>query len=453
VGRQKRQPVLFAGLYDKPVAVEFTQPRQSSDGGVILLDAMDRKMGLVRAMAQAVRDKRQSGKITYSIESLIRERVFGIACGYPSGNDAEHLAHDPAMKLVSHLRDGRLASQPTLSRFENDVTRTDLFRMALAISGTVIDRERRKRKPRQVRRITIDMDPTDDPTYGDQQQTFFNAFYDTWCYLPMITTIQFEDEAEEYQVAPVLRPGNAKGSLGAIGILKRLVPRLEQAFPNAAIVVRLDGAFATPEVLTWLEANDLLYVVNMGKNSVLKAHAEPLMKRARKRAVKSGHTETLYGEVQYKAGRWKQARRAIIKAEVVALEGRELRDNPRFVITNFKTSPRHVYRFYRERGDMENRIKELHHDLRFDLTSCTAFNANQLRNLLTVAAYALYQQLRYEARRTELACAQVGTLRERLIKVAARITESVRRIVLALPETFGWYDVWTRLAHNLGAVT
>jgi hypothetical protein len=254
-------------------------------------------------------------------------------------------------------------------------------------------------------------------------------------------------------VAPVLRPGNARGSLGAIGILKRLLLRLQKAFPAATILVRLDGAFATPEVLDWLDANDLLYVVNMAKNSVLKADAEPLMKKVRKLAQETGRTATLYGQTRYQAGKWKQPRRTVIKAEVVLNDRGERRDNPRFVITNLRLSPKNVYRFYRQRGDAENRIKELHYDLRFDLTSCTSFEANQLRNLLTAAAYALFQQLRYQARRTDLARAQVGTLRERLIKVATLVKESVRRILLQMPKTFAWYDEWTSLACRLGAVT
>jgi hypothetical protein len=452
MGKPKRQSVLFAGLYDKPVSVEFTGPHQSSDGGVLLLDALDQKLGLMDRMTQAIRDSRQSGKVTYSMESLLRERVFAIACGYPKCDDADRLAHDPALKMVCHVRDGRLASQPTLSRFENEVRRTDLFRMGLAITDTVIEAEARKRIVRKVRRITVDMDPTEDPTYGDQQLTFFNAYYDNWCYLPMVTTIQFEDAADQIQVAPVLRPGNAKGSLGSIGILKRLIPKLRKSFPFATLVVRMDGAFATPEVLTWLESNDLLYLVNMAKNSVLKGEAASLMRKVRKEAGQTGRTATLFGETLYKAGKWEQKRRAIIKAEVVMLEGREPRDNPRFVITNLSLSPKNVYRYYRSRGDMENRLKELHYDLRFDLTSCSSFKANQLRNLLTAAAYALYQQLRHQVRRTDLARAQVGTLRDRLIKVAAVIKESVRRIVVELPETFAWYDIWTRLARGLGAV-
>jgi len=177
------------------------------------------------------------------------------------------------------------------------------------------------------------------------------------------------------------------------------------------------------------------------------------MNGARKLAKDTGRTATLYNETLYKAGKWKRYRRAVIKAEVVVNDKGELRDNPRFVITNLDLTPQNVYHYYRERGDAENRIKELHYDLRFDLTSCTSFQANQLRNLLTGAAYALYQQLRYAARRTEFARSQVGTLRDRLIKIGTVIKESVRRILLEMPKPFAWYDTWTRLAREVGAVT
>lgn len=451
MGKRIQQRVLFEGLYDKPASVEFTQPHQSSDGGVILLDAIDQKLKLSTRLTSAVREWRQSGKVVHSLEELIRHRVFAIACGYPDGCEAGRLRHDPALRLVCHQRAEALASQPTLSRFENGVRRTDLLRMGYALTDTVIDAQRRNRKPRKVRRITIDMDPTEDPTYGDQQLTFFNAFYDNWCYLPMITTIQFDHEPEQFLVAPVLRPGNAPGSMGALGILKRLLPRLQTAFPRAEIFVRMDGAFSTPEVFTWLEKTRLHYVVNMAKNSVLGRFSEPLMKRVRRSVESSGVTQREFGEAMYQALTWSHPRRAIIKAEVIALEGRDPRDNPRFVITNLPWTPQRTYRFYAARGDMENRIKELHDGLRFDLTSCSSFLANQLRNLLTAAAYVLFQQLRHEARNTSCASAQVSTLRERLIKLGARIVESVRRLVIAAPEAYPWYPAWRTVALRLGA--
>ncbi len=450
---KNRQSVMFEGLADKPVVVEFTAPEISSDGGVVLLKAADDLMGLTASLAMSIHDSRQVSKVEHEIQEMLRERVYGIACGYPDCNDAAHLSRDPAVLLACGRRGEALASQPTLSRLENGVGATDLMRLGYAMTDTVIAREQKKRNPKKVTRITIDMDPTEDPTYGDQQLTFFRAYYDNWCYLPMITTVQFDDEDEHHLVAPVLRPGNASRGAGATSILKRLVPRLRDAFPNAAIYVRMDGEFANPGVLAWLEENGLHYLVNVGKNSVLMRFAEPLMKEARELTGKSGMTGKIYGETRYKAGKWKHDRRVIIKAEVTCHEGRDPRDNPRFVVTSLKWKPRAVYQFYALRGDVENRIRELKHGLRFDLTSCTSFKANQFRDFLAGAAYILLQEIRYQARRTDCARAQVWTLRERLLKVAVTVAESVRRILVEAPRACAWAGTWRLVASRLGAVT
>ena len=202
------------------------------------------------------------------------------------------------------------------------------------------------------RRITIDLDPTDDPTHGAQQLTFFNGFYDTWCYLPLLAFVTFGREAEQYLCAAVLRPGNAVASEGAVALLSRLLPLLRRAFPRARFLVRLDAGFATPEVFDFLDTCPRLdYVVSMPKNAVLVRHAEPAMTRARARSARSGRTEHVYGETHYAAGSWKRQRRVVIKAEVVRLAGREPRDNPRFVVTNLGRPPRSVYeKVYCARG-------------------------------------------------------------------------------------------------------
>lgn len=451
MSERSQQSVLFEKLLDKPVCVVFTAPDQSCDGGVLLLKGIDERMGLTERMAQALRDGRQPGKVEHPLQEMLRERILGIACGYPDANDAARLTKDPAMQLACERRGESLASQPTLSRFENAPRSTDLFRLGVAFTEAVIERERQKRRGRKVRRITLDMDSTEDRTYGDQQLTFFNAFYDNWCYLPMVTTVQFNDEPEHYLVAPLLRPGNAKGSLGAIGILKRLLPRLRAAFPKAKIFVRMDGGFAEAPVLTWLEAHRIGHTVNMPKNSVLKGLAEPWMPALRKQVRQSGWTQTAFAEATYQAGKWERPRRIIIKAEVVALIGRDPRDNPRFVITNLPWKPKKVYRFYALRGDAENRIKELKDGLRFDLTPCPSFRANQFRNLLVAAAYALCQQLRHEARGTACERAQVWTLRERLLKLAVTIRETVRRIWIEAPKTYAWLTAWQTVAVRVGA--
>jgi len=448
---QSPQRVLFEELFDKPAVVEFTAPDQSSDGGALLLRAVDERLRLTERIAGVINDDRQPGKIVHDLLPMLRERVYGIACGYPDCNDAARLGADPIFRLICERRDGSLPSQPTLSRFENAVSRTDLMRVGYALTDVVVDQQRRRRKPSTVQRIVVDLDPTNDPTYGSQQLTLFNGFYDCWCYLPMIVTFQLDHDKPQYLVAPVLRPGNAPASLGAIAILKRLIARLRAAFPNARLIVRADGAFATPEILQWLEDQHLLYVINLPKNRLLEAYAEVPLRTARKQAQRRQRTFRVWDHTLYKANRWPQYRRLIIKAEVTILPGREPRDNPRFLVTNLRGSPQKVYRFYAARGDMENRIKELKDALRFDLTSCGSFQANQFRNLLTAAAFILYQQLRDDARATECADAQIGTLRERLIKIGVRLRESVRRIWIEAPRAFVWYDAWRVVALRLGA--
>jgi hypothetical protein len=449
-----RQTVVFNDLFGKQVVARFDQPDSSSDGGALLLKACDERLGLTHAIAACISDTRQPGKVVHSIEDLVRQRVFALACGYEDCNDAARLAGDPLHKLLvdrDPLSGDALASQPTLSRFENALDRRTLVRMGHALADTVIERHRRRLRGR-VRRITLDLDPTDDPTHGAQQLTFFNGHYDSWCYLPMAAFAQFDDEPEQYLLAYLLRPGNAKAGLGATGLLRQLVARLRRAFPKARLRVRLDGGFAAPELFKFLEAERLEYVVAMGKNSVLEAKAEPLMVQARARSAATDRTAHVYGDCRYAARTWKRERRVVIKAEVVRLAGREPKDNPRFVVTNLRGSPRRIYQqVYCQRAHIENRIKELHHGLAIDRTSCSRFWANQFRALLTAAAYALFQELRLHARGTTMARAQVGTLRLNLLKLGVWLERSVRRIVLHLPDSAPWRSDWCRIARSLGA--
>ncbi|MCI0437220.1 MAG: IS1380 family transposase, partial [Gemmatimonadetes bacterium] len=345
-----------------------------------------------------------------------------------------------------------LASQPTISRFENRVGVQELYAMGRELAATVIDRHRQRLHGR-ARRITIDLDPTDDPTHGAQQLTFFNAHYDSWCYLPLLAFVTFDEEVEQYLCAAMLRPGNVPASRGARGLLRRLLDLLRAAFPNARFLVRLDGGFATPEILDVLDAEPRLnYVVAMAENSRLTPLAALAMVEARAQSEDSGQTAHVYTEARYAARTWDQERRVVIKAEVVRLPGRTPRDNPRFVITNLRQSPRFVYEHvYCARGDLENRIKELHDGLQIDRTSCCRFWANQFRVLLTAAAYVLMQELRLRAARTAYARTQVTGLREHLLKLGVHVVVSVRRIVLHLPTATPHLDAWRHIALALGA--
>jgi hypothetical protein len=345
-----------------------------------------------------------------------------------------------------------LASQPTLSRFENGAGRADLFRMAVALADRVIERHRRRRRGR-ARVVTIDLDQTEDPAHGQQQLAMFNGYYGEWCYLPLLGFVSFDDEADQFLVAAVLRPGNSPDKVGSLGVLSRLLPRLRSAFPKARFRVRLDAGFAAPEVLDFLDAEgDVDYAVAMGKNSVLLGRSGKHMAKARRLSKASGATEHVYGETLYAAKTWPHRRRIIIKAEVTRHPGRDPKDNPRFVVTNMTQTTRWVYEdFYCGRGEVENRIKELHHGLEIDRTSCSRFLANQLRVLLTAAAYVLMQELRLRAARTTLARAQVSRLRDAVLKIGARVTTSVRRIVLHLPASHPYGHAWGLIARSLGA--
>jgi hypothetical protein len=447
---------LFPGIFRKPVVAQFDQREGSSDGGALLLKAADRRYGLVSGLASCLRDERQAGKVDHSFRELVAQRVFSIACGYPDANDSARLSGDPIHKMLLDRDpiEGRdLASQPTLSRFENGVGVKELYRAGEFLAESVIRRHARRLR-RRAYRVTIDLDPTDDPTHGAQQLSFFNGHYDTWCYLPVLGFVSFNDEAEQYLCAAVLRPGNVTAAVGAVALLRRLVGMIRRHLPGVRIRVRLDGGFAHPAVLEFLDAQPRLeYVVAMAKNAVLKRVAETGMRRARRLSRRSGQTEHIYGEVRYAARKWPRLRRIIIKAEVVRAADKDPKDNPRFVITNLKQSSQWIYeRVYCQRGDVENRIKELH-EIEIDRTSCTSFWANQFRVLLAAAAYVLMQELRLHAAHTSCARAQVWMLRERLLKLGARIVGSVRRLVVHLPASFPFVATFRQVALALGAAT
>jgi hypothetical protein len=446
--------LLFPDLFAKPAVLKFDQRQGSSDGGAVLLKAAERRYGLIEGFAGCLEDKRQASKVDHSLKQLLAQRVFSIACGYADANDSGRLAADPVHKMLlgrDPVTGLDLASQPTLSRFENSVDRKQLYRMGEALASSVIERHA-KRLRGHARRVTIDLDPTDDPTHGAQQMSFFNGHYDSWCYLPVMGFVSFNDEAEQYLCAAVLRPGNVTAPVGAVGILRRLLMMVRHFFPGTRIRVRLDGGFAHPELLDFLDAEPgLEYVVAMASNAVLQREAEDAMLVARVLAEVTGETEHIYSETSYAAKTWPRERRMIFKAEVVRADGKEPKDNPRFVITNMQQTPQWIYEeVYCQRGEIENRIKELH-ALEIDRTSCSSFWANQFRVLLTAAAYVLMQELRLCAAGSNCSRAQVWTLRERLLKLGARVMVSVRRMVLHLPASFPFLPAFQQVATALGA--
>ncbi len=446
------QGVLFASGLSRRIEVQFDEPDTTSDGGAVLLAQVDRSLGLTSSLARAVREWRSDSRIEHSLESLVRQRVFGIACGYADCNDSARLRHDPMQQELAGTAETHLASQPTLSRFERQVSRGSLLRMGATLTDSVIERLK-KRHPR-ARRITLDLDSTVDPTHGRQQLSLFHGKYGTWCYLPQLCFATIDGDPEQYLLAALLRPGTAHEVDGGLWLIRRMVERLRAAFPMAKVRVRLDAGFSGPELFALLKELKVEYVVSMAGNPVLARRSAKLVEFAWELSAITGQSARCYGETRYAARSWKgEARRVVFKAEVTREGDKPARENPRYVVTNLRRgSPKSVYETYCQRGDVENRIKELKDDLSIDRTSCSSFAANQLRVLLTAAAYALYQALRSELAQRGEARAQVGTMRLQLIKIGARVVRSVRRVVLHLAAQHPWRDAWTRLALRLGAV-
>jgi hypothetical protein len=448
------EATLFEGIFEKPVQSKFDSELRTSDGGAILLGAVDRRIGLTETLCEHLADARDQSRIEHSYLSLLRQRVFSIALGYPDCNDSARIGHDPAMKLVcgrSPADDGRLASQPTLSRFEHGLSGREVAALGRGLEESVIERVRRLHP--QARIITVDLDPSVDPTHGQQPFTFFNGHYDTWCYLPMLGFLSVDGHAEQHLFHARLRPGTSKEARGTVALLRRTVERLRRAFKRARIRVRLDAGFAYPRIFAALEELKVEYIVAMPENSVLRDRAAAHMDAARYFTERYQSTTTFFGETSYKARSWKRERRVIFKAEVLHAEGKTPRDNARFVVTNLRHKPERAWEIYCLRGDTENRIKELKCDLEIDRTSCTSFLANQARVLLTSIAYVLFQELRAAMQGTALERGMVGTLRTQLLKIGATITESVRRVVVSMPTSHPWKDLWCTAARRVAAHT
>jgi hypothetical protein len=450
-----KQTVLFPELFSKPIHVAFCREELSSNGGTVLLAARDRQLKLTESLSEVLADTRQPGKVHHQYLEQMRQRVYGIALGCPDGNDAAKLRNDPMLKLGCDRdphKGEALASQPSLSRFDNLPSRTQLLRMAYRLAETVISTQAAKRTAKKrPRRIIIDIDPTCDPTHGAQQMTFFNGFYRTWCYLPLVVTVSFDGERRKYPVAVLLRSGNSGPQAGAITVLKRLLPMLRRDFPRTQIYFRADAGFASHQIFNFLDAEGLRYAVSMGANSRLKQLSSDWMQIVRHMVGEHGKKVTIHRETTYKAKRWNKPHRLAYKAEVVVEEGKSPRDNARYVVASMPANygAKGLFDFYYGHSDMENTIKELKNDLDMDRTSCCRFEANQFRVLMTLCSYVLLQSVQEHSEDLGLLKAQMATLRDRLLKIAVRVYSSVRRIVLEFTAHHPWSQQWLQCARAL----
>jgi hypothetical protein len=429
----------FGSLFKKEIIADFEGGQITSDAGGLLLRELDQRYRIAEKATVCLHDPREAGKVKHDLTTLLRQRLFAIAQGYEDNNDAASLARDPAFKIMA----GRapesandLASQPTLSRFENMVTARDLRRL----SGWLLDLYCKTHPgPRKV--IVLDMDATDDPTHGQQQLSFFHGYYEEHMYHPLLVF----DGRDGFPLAAVLRPGNTHASHGALAVLKRLIKKLKKAYPEALILFRADAGFAVPALYRYLERHDIRYVLGFITNNRVLAQAAPLLEKAQRQYQERGEKQRLFTSFSYQADSWTRPRRIIAKVEYTHLGA-----NQRFVVTNLSRNPQFVYDdIYVLRGDVENRIKELKLDLKADRLSCHRFLANQFRLLLHTAAYCLFWLLRHHLQGTELATAQVNTLRLKLLKIGARIRETSRRIWVHLASGYPYRDLLALVLQNL----
>lgn len=440
-------PQLALGFHsDLSVEVTFDAPETSSDAGALLLRGIDDRLELSLWFASLLPDEREPGKVAHTRLEQVRQRLYQIALAYEDCNDADHLRHDPLLKTACDRLpddDAGLSSQPTLSRYENDVD----WPTVRALIGR-LEKEYVDSFAADPETIILDIDSTDDPTHGAQQLTFFHGYYRTHMYHPLLV---FDGQSGQL-VTALLRPGNVGAARGALGPLRRIILALKRRFPNVLVVVRGDAAFSAPQIPEMLEALDrevggVDYLFGLAQNAVLLREGAPAMAAANDRFRDGERHVRFCDSFLYAAKTWTRRRRVVMKAERTA-KG----ENPRFVVTSLDGfSPEMIYDAYCQRGQCENYIKDFKNALAADRLSCSSFVANFFRLLEHAAAYRLMHGLRtFVAKESPaLGRAQFDTLRLRLLKVAAIVSRSVRRILVRLPTAFPLAKLFRAIAAAL----
>ena len=426
----------FSKLGRREIDVQFDGGAVSSDGGILLLREVEKRLGLLKAVADILPDPRSPLLVKHKTEQLLRQRVFGLCQGYEDLNDHDTLRDDPAMQTAVE-RDTAAASSPTLCRFENRADRATTWATQRILVEQFIASF--SKAPTE---LIFDFDATDDIVHGNQEGRHFSGYYDNYCFLPLYVFC-----GEQLLVA-YLRPVKKDAALHAASILKLLVTRLRQAWPGVRLLFRGDSGFCRPLLMSWCERNDVDYVIGLAKNSRLHKLSASWYEAAATAFEETELPQRHFGEFVYQAGSWSRTRRVIVKAEHNA-QG----PNPRFIVTTLSNPPQDLYeRGYCARGEMENRIKECQLGLFADRTSCHLWWPNQFRLLLASLAYVLMERLRAIGLvGTELARAQVGTIRTRLLKVGAVIVRNTRRVRFFLASAFPLQAIFWLVAERFAS--
>jgi hypothetical protein len=422
--------IRFPGIQHKHLEVAFDGGAVTSDGGGILLRAADKRLGLLRDAAAVLDDGRQHGKCAHSAADMLRQRVFGIILGYEDLNDHNFLRREPGFQTIVG-RERELASSPTLCRFENRHNRQS----AIQLNKLFVERfvKSFEKPPKE---LILDFDTKATVTHGEQEGRHFHAHYDEYCMLPLYVF------CGRQLLVSYLRPSKWDNALHSAAILKLLVRRLRQEWPDVKIVFRADSGFCRSHLLHWCDRRGVDYIVGLAKNSRVEESGRDAMQKAERRFKKSGQKSRAFDHFGYKARKWKHARKVIIRAE-----HSDYGSNPRFIVTSLTGISKNLYEdVYCARGEMENRIKE-QVGLFCDRVSATEWWANQFRLLLSGLAYSLVEGLRSIALgNTTLAKAQPETLRTRLFKIGAVVTSNSRRIIFHMSAACPWQRDFIKIA-------
>jgi len=418
----------FDFIHSRDVVLRPGAGLLTSDAGLLAVRQFDERIGWTRRFAACLVDER--GEPTHTLLSMVRQRVYGIIAGYEDCNDHDALRHDPVFKMIA----GRLpeddppASQPTLSRMENGVGSAELLRLIDLMIDFGVQRVKRQHRGRIPERVTIDLDPTDDPTHGRQQLALFHGFYDQHQYFPMIVS----EPTTRHVFIAWLRHGRAPAALGAEDDIERIAAAFRRVSPKTRLHVRGDTSLGGPDLYEYCENEGHTYVFGFGPNSRLMAWAASLVERAERRYEREGVKQRLFRVQRYRARRWDRHRTVIAKAECSA-EG----TNVRFIVTNLPAKnaaqAEEVYDGYIQRGASEQRMDELKNGLGAGRLSCHRFCANFLRLMLHTLAFNLLNALRdHKDVPAELRAARPETWRTKVIKVAAVVVQTTRRVWIEL---------------------
>jgi hypothetical protein len=435
----------FDFLPQIPVVVQPAAGQMTSDAGLLPLRQFDQRWDYTRRMAACLVDPRPQRE--QSLVSMLRQRLFGILAGYEDCNDHDTLRDDPLFKLLADRlpEDDALASQPTLSRFENLVTPAVLQKLIDFTIATGIERLKQHHGGQLPATITLDLDATDDPTHGQQQLTFFHGYYEQYQYYPLIIS----EPTTKHVFVAWLRPGTVHASLGADDDLLRVVAALRKERPDIHIHVRADAGFGLPKMYEVCEQNGLTYTFGFATNERLKKLTEDLMKQALDGYAQTREKQRLFTAFEYQCESWDHPRKVIAKAEC-----HDQGTNRRFVTTNLPgvesaADGLREYEAYTLRGESEQRMDELKNGLHMDRLSCHRFKANFFRLLVHTAAMNLLNAQRDDPELPEvLRKGQPCTWRTLVIKVAAAVVQTTRRVVVKLAAHWPWWPLYQTVAHR-----